>query len=266
MNGSGGRGAALITGASSGIGLELARVAAADGHPLVLTARTRHRLDALAAEAGERHGVATHVIVADLADPGAPAMVHAECERRGLEVEVLVNNAGFGGWGRFADTDLERELAMVQVNVTALVHLTKLFLPDMVRRGRGRVLNLASTAAFQPGPLMAVYYASKAFVLSFSEAIADELSGTGVTVSALCPGPTSSQFQRRAGIEGARVVSGWVQMMDAPAVARLGWAAMKRGRRVIVPGAMNKAAVNAVRLSPRRLTTRVVRKLQEKSR
>jgi uncharacterized protein len=258
------RGAALITGASSGIGRELARLAAADGHQPVLVARDRERLGALAAELESRHGIACTVVTADLADPRAPRWVYDECERLGVAVEVLVNNAGFGGWGRFVETDLARELDMVQVNVAALLQLTKLFAPAMVRRGRGRILNLASTAAFQPGPLMAVYYASKAFVLSFSEAIANELAGSGVTVTALCPGPTRSEFQKRANIDGARVVSGWVKMMGAAEVAHEGWSGMKRGRRVVVPGALNKAGIHALRLSPRRLTTRVVRRLQEK--
>jgi short-subunit dehydrogenase len=264
MKGTRERGTALITGASVGIGLELARVAAADGHPLVLVARRRENLRRLADELQAAHGTVSVILAEDLTDQEAPARIHAECERRGIEVEVLVNNAGYGGWGRFVDTDLAGELDMVQVNVLALLRLTKLFAPPMVRRGRGRILNLASTAAFQPGPLMAVYYASKAFVLSFSEAVANELAGTGVTVTALCPGPTRSEFQKRADIEGARLVSGWVKMMDAPAVARAGWAGMKRGRRVVVPGAMNRAAIHALRVSPRRLTTAVVRKLQER--
>jgi uncharacterized protein len=258
------RGAAVITGASSGIGLELARLAARDGYPLVLVARRRDRLTGLAGELEARYKAPSTVVAADLADPAAPRHIHEECGRAGLAVEVLVNNAGFGAWGQFVETDLATELEMVQVNVVALLHLTKLFGADMVRRGRGRILNLASTAAFQPGPLMAVYYASKAFVLSFSEAIADELAGSGVTVTTLCPGPTRSEFQRRADIEGARLVSGWVKMMGAAEVARLGWAAMKRGRRLVVPGLMNKAGIHALRLSPRRLTTALVHKLQER--
>jgi uncharacterized protein len=264
MSGGEDGGAVLVTGASSGIGREIARLAAADGHPLVLVARSAGRLEELAAELEAGHGVASAVVAADLTDPGAPRRIHGECERLGVAVEVLVNNAGFGGWGKFVDTDLAGELAMVQVNVVALLQLTKLFAPAMVARGRGRILNVASTAAFQPGPLMAVYYASKAFVLSFSEAIANELAGTGVTVTALCPGPTHSEFLKRADIEGARMVSGWVRMMSSAAVARSGWAAMKRGRGVVVPGLMNKAGTHAIRLSPRRLTTTLVRKLQER--
>jgi uncharacterized protein len=259
------RGAALITGASSGIGREIAKLAAADGHPLVLVARRSEVLERVAAELEAAHRVACTVVTADLADPAAPARIFERCERSGVEVEVLVNNAGFGVWGRFVETELDREIEMVQVNVVAPMHLTKLFAPAMVRRGRGRILNVASTAAFQPGPLMAVYYASKAFVLSFSEAIANELAGTGVTATALCPGPTRSEFQKRADIEGARLVSAWVKMADPVAVARLGWAAMKRGRHVVVPGMMNKAGIHALRLSPRRLTTMMIRKMQEKA-
>ncbi len=258
------RGAALITGASSGIGLELARLAARDGHPLVLVARGTERLIALAEELGEKHGVASTIVTADLADPGAPRRIFEASAEAGADVEILVNNAGFGGHGHFAATPLRRELDMVQVNVTALVHLSKLFLPGMVERGHGRILNVASTAAFSPGPLMAVYYATKAFVLSFSEAIANELDATGVTVTALCPGPTRSEFHARAEIEGARVASGLVKMMESEAVARVGWSAMKRGRRVVIPGMLNKAGVHAIRITPRRVAAGVVRRLQEK--
>ncbi len=264
MKGIDSRGTAVITGASSGIGLELARLAARDGHPLALVARSRGRLEQLAGELAAAYGVECTVIAADLTDPGAPREIHDTCLRLAAPVEVLVNNAGFGGWGQFVETDLSLELDMVQVDVVALLHLTKLFARDMVKRGRGRILNVASTASFQPGPLMAVYYASKAFVLSFSEAIASELSGTGVTATALCPGSTRSEFQKRAGIEGARVVSGWVKMMSSAEVARAGWTAMKRGRHVVVPGLVNKAGIHAVRFVPRRLITRVVRKLQER--
>jgi short-subunit dehydrogenase len=257
-------GTAVITGASAGIGMEMARLAARDGHPLVLVARGTERLLELAAELSEKHGVASTIVTADLADPGSPRRVFEACAEAGADVEVLVNNAGFGAHGSFASTSLRTELDMIQVNVTSVVHLAKLFLPGMVQRGRGRILNVASTAAFQPGPLMSVYYATKAFVLSLSEAVASELSGSGVTVTALCPGPTRSEFQRRADIEGSRLVSGWVKMMEADAVARAGWAAAKRGRRVVIPGFMNKAGVQAIRLSPRRVAAHVVKRLQEK--
>ena len=181
---------ALITGASSGIGLDLARLFAKDGHDVVLVARSEGKLREIAAELERDFGMTAHVIVADLAKPDAPQTLVAQLP---VDVDVLVNNAGFGVLGPFVETDLAKELEMIQVNVVALTHLTKLLLPPMVARRRGRVLNVASTAAFQPGPLMAVYYATKAYVLSFSEAIADELRDSGVTVTALCPGPTEGR-------------------------------------------------------------------------
>ena len=255
---------AIVTGASTGIGLELARLLAADGQHVSLTARDRARLEAVAAELRGRHGGEPAVIVADLAEAGAPEAICRQVETAGRDVDVLVNNAGFGSHGPFAAADLARELAMIRVNVTALVELTGLVLPGMVQRRAGRILNVASTAAFQPGPLMATYYASKAFVLSFSEALAEELRGTGVTVTCLCPGPTRTGFQRRAGVEGTRVVSGLVPMMDAGAVARLGYRAMRRGGRVAVPGLLNRLGAFAVRLAPRRLVVGAVRRMHER--
>jgi short-subunit dehydrogenase len=255
---------ALVTGASTGIGREFARLLAADGQHVTLTARDRARLEAVAAELRERHGREAAVIVADLAESGAPEAIVRHVEGAGRDVAVLVNNAGFGSHGPFADADLARELAMIQVNVTALAQLTGLVLPGMVRRRSGRILNVASTAAFQPGPLMATYYASKAFVLSLSEALAEELRGTGVTVTCLCPGPTPTGFQRRAGNEGTRVVSGLIPMTDAASVARAGYRAMRRGARLAVPGLFNRLGVLSVRLGPRRLVTAAVRRMHER--
>jgi hypothetical protein len=249
---------ALVTGASSGIGLELARVLAADGHHVTLVARDRARLEQVAAELRARHGGEPAVIVADLADPGTPEAVVRQVDAAGRDVAVLVNNAGIGSHGRFADADLAHELAIIQVNVTALVHLTGLVLPGMVRRRSGRILNVASTAGFQPGPLMATYYASKAYVLSFSEALAEELRDSGVTVTCLCPGPTRTDFQRRAGMDGIRIASGLPPMMDAATVARAGYRAMRRGAHLAVPGLLNRAAVFSLRLAPRRLVTAAV--------
>jgi len=255
------RGTALITGASGGIGLALAREAAADGFDLVLVARNGEALGALAEEARDAHGVSVRAIAKDLAVPGAPAEIFAELAGAGVHADVLVNNAGFGTWGRFAELDPEGELRMVRVNVLALTHLTRLFLPGMVERGRGRVLNVASTAGFLPGPLMAVYYASKAYVLSFSEALAAELGGSGVTVTALCPGPTRTGFQGAAKMEGARLVSGLVPVHDAATVARAGWRGAMRGKRIVVPGLLNKLSVQSVRLGPRRLIAAIVLRL-----
>jgi len=256
---------ALITGASSGIGLELARAAAADGFDLVLVARNREALEALARELHEAHGTEVRVVAKDLAAPLAPAEIFAELAGAGVRVEVLANNAGVGTWGRFDELDPEGEMRTVRVNVAALTHLTALLLPEMVRRGRGRVLNVASTAGFQPGPLMATYYASKAYVLSFSEALAAELAGTGVTVTVLCPGPTRSDFQRRAGMHRVRIASGTLAMQSCATVARAGWRGMKHGKRVVVPGWINKALVQSVRFGPRRLVSAISHRLNDRA-
>ena len=250
---------ALITGASSGIGLDLARVFAEDGHDVVLVARSEAKLRELAAELSSKHGVAATVIVADLSQPDAARHVFAAAP----PVDVLVNNAGHGITGKFAETALATELDMIQVNITALTHLTKLFLPQMLERKRGRILNVASTAAFQPGPLMAVYYATKAYVLSFSEAIAEELSGTGVTVSALCPGPTATGFQRAAKMSTEALLK-VMKPVSSMEVARAGYRGLMSGKRVIIPGWKNKVGVQSLRVSPRLVATKVVRALQER--
>ena len=250
---------ALITGPSSGIGLDLAHLFAADGHDVVLVARSEGKLRELAAELEGRHGIAAHVIVADLARPDAPRDVFAAAP----PVDVLVNNAGFGLSGPFAETALRTELDMIQVNIAALTHLTKLFLPQMLERRRGRILNVASTASFQPGPLMAVYYATKAYVLSFSEAIAEELTGTGVTVTALCPGPTATGFQKTA---HRRPGTALKVMKPVPSldVARAGYRGLMRGQRVVIPGVKNKLGVQSLRVTPRAVVTKLVRALQER--
>src|SRR5258706_7625520 len=253
---------ALITGASSGIGLDLARLFAADKWDVALVARTEPKLRELAAQIEKEHGITAHVVAADLARPEAPAEIVKTLTDRGIAIEALVNNAGFGLLGEFAKTDLTAELEMIQLNVTALTHLTKLVLPPMVERKRGAILNVASTASFQPGPLMAVYYATKAYVLSFSEAIADELRDTGVTVTALCPGPTATGFASAAGIGATRLFS-LTRPASSAAVARTGYRAMLRGRRVVITGWKNKLLAQSVRISPRRVVTFIVRKLQE---
>ena len=184
----------LVTGASSGIGLELAKCFAADGCRLVLVSRKGIVLEALATELRKAHKIQAQVITADLAQPESPTRLLAHLQNAGLKVDVLVNNAAFGAQGKFVELPLGRQLEMLQVNMTTLTHLTGLLLPGMVERRRGGVLNVASTAAFQPGPGMAIYYATKAYVLSFSEALAEELAGTGVTVTAVCPGPTATNF------------------------------------------------------------------------
>ncbi len=252
----------LITGASSGIGLELARLFARDRYDLVLVARSEGKLRELGSELERAHGVKTTVIAADLSKPGAPRQVVEALG--GRPIDALVNNAGFGVSGAFAETDGEKELEMIEVNIAALTHLTKLLLPPMVARKSGKIMNVASTAAFQPGPLMAVYYATKAYVLSFSEAIAEELRDSGVTVTALCPGPTSTGFAGAAGAEDTRLFRTRKAMSSAD-VARIGYEAMKKGKRVVVAGFMNRVMAESVRISPRRIVTKVVRRLQERA-
>jgi short-subunit dehydrogenase len=209
-----------------------------------------------------RHGVTVRVLAYDLAQPAVPAQIAARLQQDDLAIEVLVNNAGFATYGPFIATDLATELEMIQVNVVALTQLTKLLLPGMVQRRSGRILNVASTAAFQPGPLMAVYYATKAYVLSFSEALANEVRGSGVRVTALCPGPTRSGFQSRAQMEGSRLVRG--ELMDAATAARAGYAGLMQGKTVVIPGLRNRLLVEVVRFTPRALVTQVVRRMQER--
>ena len=254
---------ALVTGASAGIGRDLAEVCARDGHDLVLVARRADALLELAKSLEAAYGVSARVFVADLTQPEAPARIVEDLERSKTAVDVLINNAGSGQYGLFQHTAVAEELDTIQINVAALTHLTKLLLPGMLARHRGRILNVASTAAFQPGPLMAVYYASKAYVLHFSEALANELHGTGVTVTALCPGPTRTGFQARAGMNNMLLTSGSM-MMESAAVARAGYEGMRRGRRVVIPGLLNKLLTLSVRISPRRLTAAIVRRIQEK--
>ncbi len=254
---------ALITGASGGIGLELARLCAKDGHDVILVARTRDKLDEIAKYLSGMYQVRAEVLVADLQDPAAPAAIHAAVEQLGLGVDVLINNAGFGQWGLFGRAELQRQLDMIQVNVTALLVLTRLFLPRMITQRKGRILNVASVASFMPGPLMATYYASKAFVLSFSEAISNELQGTGITVTALCPGPTRTGFAAEAGFAESNLFN-TPGVMDAAPVALAGYRGMRRGKAVVVPGLQNKFILFMIRLGPRWLVRRITRRLQER--
>ncbi|HET6347842.1 MAG TPA: SDR family oxidoreductase [Candidatus Krumholzibacteria bacterium] len=256
---------ALVTGASMGLGAEFARLLASEGYDLVLTARDGDRLAVLKKEVENLHGVSAHLLVADLADPRTPAALYEHVRGMHLRVDVLVNNAGFGMYGKFNESKLQTELDMVQVNIVALMHLTKLFVRDMVSMKQGRIVNVASTAAFQPGPMQSVYYASKAFVLSFSEAINSELKGTGVHVTALCPGPTPTGFQARANVGNIRGLR-LLMRVSPEAVVRAGYQGMKRGRAVVVPGVLNNLIILLVRLSPRNLVTAVVRRVQTQPR
>lgn len=254
---------ALITGASGGIGLELAKIFARDRYDLVLVARTEDKLQKLADELRGQHGVQVRVLPADLSRPGAPEDIGRTVRDEGLTIDFLVNNAGFGQMGRFHEADWPRQADMLQVNVVALTHLTRLFVPAMVERGSGRILNLASTAAFQPGPLMSVYYATKAYVVSFSEAIAHELRHTGVTVTALCPGPTTSDFQRAADMLGTKLAD-MGRRATAQQVAEFGYHAMMKGKRVAIHGVLNSLLAQTVKFAPRPLVTATVERLSQK--
>src|SRR3989442_8521504 len=229
----------------------------------ILVARSKDKLQELAARLESEFRVKTLVVARDLSKPSAVDEIYEEVSAASLNVDVLVNNAGFRVFGLFVETDPQAELEMLQVNVVALTALTKLFLGGMVERRAGRILNLASTAAFLPGPLMAVYYASKAYVLSFSQALANELRGTGVTVTALCPGPTRTGFQKRGVMEDSRLVQG--NIADAASVALAGYRGLMAGKTIVIPGFSNKLIPWVVRLSPRGAVTRVVRRMQERT-
>lgn len=244
---------ALVTGASSGIGEALAEELARHGHDLVLVARRAEPMQALAARLREAYGVEATVDPRDLLEREAATALAAAY---GDSVDVLVNNAGFGLNGEFGTLSLERQTDMIELNVTALTRLSRLFLPGMLARGRGRILNVASTAAFQPGPFMSVYYATKAYVLSFSEALGEECRGRGVTVTALCPGPTKSGFQDEADLHGSRLL-GRLPLMDVGTVARAGVAGMQRGQSIVIPGFMNSLMAFSVRFTPRAVVTRL---------
>jgi short-subunit dehydrogenase len=250
---------ALITGASSGIGREIACLLAHDRHNLLLVARQRQRLEQIADTFRRQHNISVVVISKDLSVPAAVGEIYAEVRNMGIEVDVLVNAAGFNVYGPFAETNLASELGMIQVNLVALTSLTKLFMRDMVHRGFGRILNVASTASFSPLPLDSVYGATKAYVLSFSEAIAEELKGTGVTVTALCPGPTATEFAERAQMTNTKLFRG--SLMSAAEVASIGYEALMRGQTTAVPGLTNKALVFSVRLSPRSMVTKLAREM-----
>ena len=252
---------ALVTGASAGIGVDLAACFAQEGYNLILAARTESALREVAERLAKAHNVKVTPIACDLGAPGGGARLAAEIAQRGLEVDVLVNNAGFGATGAFVDVPAEQHLGMIDLNVRALVELTRIYWPDMLRRRRGGVLNVASTAAFQPGPLMSIYYATKAFVLSFSEALWQEARGTGVRVSCLCPGPTVSSFHGRAGTDKTRLF-GFAKPMPSLPVAQMGYNGFRTNKRVVVAGGMNKALVAATRISPRAVLLPVVKHLQ----
>jgi short-subunit dehydrogenase len=241
------------------LGREYARLFAKDGHDLVLVARRRERLDELARELTAAHGTTCTVIAADLAAHSACQHIADQVQAAGRTIDFLVNNAGFGKRGPFAQSDVRLQLEMIDVNMRALVELTHLFLPGMLQRRQGRILNIASMAGFVPGPFMATYYASKAFVVSFTEALASELHGTGVTATASCPGPTATEFADVAGSGKSNLFRRPVA--DAASVARHGYRAMLAGTVVAIPGLKNKLSVQSVRIAPRAVVRAIAAKL-----
>src|SRR5689334_1241337 len=253
---------ALITGASTGLGREFARLCAHDGYDVVLISRSLQQLETLAAEIQRDTNRAVRVIEKDLSIPDAAREVFDELTSAGLQIELLINNAGFGLVGRFWQLSEEEQMQMIQLNVGALTHLTRLFLPGFVQRRRGYVLNVASTAAFQPGPLMAVYYATKAYVVSFSEALHNEVRDHGVTVTALCPGPTKTEFDKRAGGTGTKLFQGR-NVMNASAVAQIGLVAMRAGKPLVIAGRINAVMAFLTRFAPRQFAASMARRFQE---
>lgn len=254
---------ALITGASSGIGLELAHVFAREGHNLLITARRTDRLEALKNELEKDYDIDVHIYAADLSENHVPQQIYDFAKSRSVDIDFLVNNAGIGDYGFFHESDWNTIGTMIDLNIRSLTHLTRLFLPDMIKKERAYIMNMASTAAFQPGPLMSVYYASKHYVLAFSEAIANELNGTGVTVTTLCPGPTESEFQEKANMKKSKLFD-HLPVATSEEVAEYGYKAMLKGKRVAVHGFLNKPLSKLVGLFPRRLVTAITRKIQER--
>jgi hypothetical protein len=251
---------ALITGGSAGIGLDLAKVFAANRFNLILIARNEARLKQVADELRGKHGIETKTLAKDLSLPNAPQEIFDAL--RETPISVLVNNAGFGWRGTFAEGDLQRTaLDMMHVNMDSLVVLTRLFAPPMLTRKQGRIMNVASTAAFQPGPFSNIYFATKAFVFSFSVALSEELAGTGVTATVLCPGPTQTEFFERAGMTNYRKNA---VMMDARVVAEIGFHGLMRGKRVVTPGFLNKLSSTLAKFSSAQFAGRIVRKINGK--
>lgn len=251
----------LITGASSGIGYALAKVCGNNRHNLVLVARREEPLKQLKAEFEASQGIQVWTYSADLGQASVRQQLFDWTQHQGIQIDGLINNAGFGDYGPFVETDWDKQDQMLQLNVVALTHLTRLYLPGMVERKQGKILNLASTAAFQPGPLMAVYYATKAYVLSFTDAIASELENSGITATTLCPGPTASEFQENSAMGQSKLVRGR-KLPTAAEVAEYGYRAMQRGDRVAVHGLSNQILAFSTRLLPRKLLTDTVRRMQ----
>ncbi|MCX6163923.1 MAG: SDR family oxidoreductase [Ignavibacteriae bacterium] len=253
---------ALITGASSGIGLELAKIFASKGINLIIASRNIIELAHLGTELSQKHKIYVEEIEIDLSRPGAAKELYNEVKSLNFEIDYLINNAGFGDYGLFHESDWDKQERMINLNMLTLTHLTRLFLPEMVKKKSGKIMNVASTAAFQPGPLMSVYYASKAYVLFFSEAIANELEGTGVTVTALCPGPTKSGFQKAANVEHSKMLDG-KSIPGSKEVAEYGYNAMMKGKRVAIHGMLNRELAFFSRRAPKKFILKTVRRMNE---
>ena len=254
---------ALITGASSGIGLELAKIHASKGGNLVLVARSKSKLDELKNELEKNHGISVYIIGKDLSLPNSATEVYAEIKQQNITVDYLINNAGFGDSGLFFDSLWEKQEQMINLNINTLTHFTRLFLKDMVDRKSGKILNLASTASFQPGPTMAVYCATKSYVLSFSEAINNEVREFGVTVTALCPGATISGFQAASSLEGSNLFEG-KKLPSSKDVAEYGYRSMMKGKSVVIHGFMNTLMANSIRFAPRSIVVKIARMILKK--
>ncbi|MCZ7383482.1 MAG: SDR family oxidoreductase [Candidatus Methanoperedens sp.] len=249
----------LITGASSGIGYEFSKLFAKDGYNLVIVARNEEKLKQLENELEGNFGISVFSIPKDLSVAATPQEIFYELQQESIEIDILVNNAGFNVYGAFSETNIIEELQMVQVNLMSLTHLTKLFLPGMLRNGYGKIMNIGSTGSFGPGPLNAVYCATKSFVLSFSEAIAEELQGTGITVTALCPGATKTEFFKRANMEDIKLLERGV--MDAKTVAEIGYKAMMKGERLVIAGIENKLMIFLIRFMPRKMMAKMAKEV-----
>jgi uncharacterized protein len=255
---------ALITGSSNGIGLELAKVHASKGDNLVLVARNKSKLDELKTELERQYKISVYTIGKDLSANNSAKEVYDETTKQNIQIDYLINNAGFGDFGMFVETDWNKELQMINLNITTLTQFTKLYLQDMVKRRNGKIMNVASTAAFQSGPTMAVYYATKAYVLSFSEAVNNEVSDKGVTITTLCPGATESGFQAAAAMEESNLVKG-KKLPTSKEVAEYGYASMMKGKTVAIHGLINYLMANSVRFTPRSLVVKLTRKIQDKA-
>jgi uncharacterized protein len=254
----------LITGASGGIGYELAKLFAKDGYNLVLVARSAGKLTQVADELQRQFSISAKPITLDLGTSSAPQLLFDQLQREGIVINILINNAGYAKYGEFANIPLEESLGQIQLNIATLTALTKLFVPSMVQHRFGKIMNVASTAGFQPGPLMAVYYATKAYVISFSEALANELNGMGVTVTCFCPGATDTGFQHRAENAQSRLFKN-LRPMDVKKVSRDGYRGLMKNKTLVISGVRNWIVAETVRITPRKLATAISRWVSEKA-